>query len=307
MASSTKPAVTLKSLNLQDTLGNLFSLDALALILKLLVILVLGLIVVRLVAEVTRRLSRKNLSPRTSEILVKAVRYFGYLLVIINFAKTAGLDLTALLGAAGIAGIAIGFAAQTSVSNLISGLFLLTEKAYVVGDVLDVGGGIVGTVDSIDMLSVKLRTFDNRLVRIPNETLVKTNIINVTRYPIRRLNINLSITYRSDLEKTRALLLKAAGENPWVLKNPAPLFMVEGFGASGVDLFLGVWYAKDDYTDTKNSMLLEIKRSLDAERVAFAHQTVTVRREPDVGADAADAKERNDRLGAPIHRSRKKP
>mgnify|MGYP000961946794 CR=1 FL=1 len=227
--------------------------------------------------------------------------------MIINFAKTAGLDLTALLGAAGIAGIAIGFAAQTSVSNLISGLFLLTEKAYVVGDVLDVGGGIVGTVDSIDMLSVKLRTFDNRLVRIPNETLVKTNIINVTRYPIRRLNINLSITYRSDLEKTRALLLKAAGENPWVLKNPAPLFMVEGFGASGVDLFLGVWFVKDNYADTKNSMLLEIKRSLDAERVAFAHQTVTVRREPDVGADAADAKERNDRLGAPIHRSRKKP
>jgi len=141
-------------------------------------------------------------------------------------------------------------------------------------------------------------------VRIPNETLVKSNIINVTRYPIRRLNINLSITYKSDLEKARALLLKASAENPWVLKNPAPLFMVEGFGASGVDLFLGVWYAKDDYTDTKNSMLLEIKRSLDAERVAFGHQTVTVRREPDVGADA---KARNDRPGAPVHRSRKKP
>jgi small-conductance mechanosensitive channel len=276
MEESTQAAPAIKSFKLAEIIGNIFTLSTLTLVLKLLAILVLGVIAVRIVVGIIRRLSRKSLAPRTSDILVKASRYFGYFLIAISLAETAGLDLSALLGAAGIVGIAVGFAAQTSVSNLISGLFLLTEKAYAVGDVLDVGGGIVGIVDSIDMLSVKLRTFDNRLVRIPNETLVKSNIINVTRYPIRRLNISISITYQDDIEKARSLLFAAAKANPWVLKNPAPFFMMEGFGASGIDLFFGVWFAKDDYVDMKNSILLEIKHSFDSGGVAFAYQTLTV-------------------------------
>lgn len=276
MAGLIPATQTLKNQKITESLNSLFSLDSLWLILRLVGVLALGLIVIRIAVGIVRRLTRKTLSPRTSEIFVKLTRYLGYFLVAVNVAKAAGLDLSALLGAAGIAGIAIGFAAQTSISNLISGVFLLTEKAYAVGDVLDVGGGIVGIVDSIDMISVKLKTFDNRLVRIPNETLVKSNIINITRYPIRRLNIDISITYKDDIELARRLLLETAEANPWVLRNPSPFFIVNGFGASGVDLFLGVWFAKDDFVDTKNSMLLEIKRRFDEEKVEFAFQTLTV-------------------------------
>jgi len=276
MEVSKQPVPILESLKLQDVVNSLFSLNALWFVLRLLGVLALGLVIIRLSVGIVRRLSRKRLSPRTSEILVKAVRYSGFFIVAVNIANMAGFDLSALLGAAGIAGIAIGFAAQTSVSNLISGIFLLTEKAYAIGDVLDVGGGIVGSVDSIDMLSVKLKTFDNRLVRIPNETLVNSNIINITRFPIRRLNINLSITYQDDIEKARGILLETAEANPWVLRSPAPFFIVEGFGASGIDLFFGVWFSKDDFVDTKNSILLEIKRRFDAQGVGFAYQTLTV-------------------------------
>ncbi len=276
MQGSTPASLNLDNLKLKESLGNLITLEALGTALKLAGILVLGLVVVRIAVGVTRRLTRKTVSPRTSEILIKLVRYTGFFLVAVNLANAAGLDLSALLGAAGIAGIAIGFAAQTSISNLISGIFLLTEKAYAVGDVLDVGGGTVGIVDSIDMLSVKLKTFDNRLVRIPNETLVKSNITNVTRYPIRRLNINVSVTYRDDIEKARRILQEAADANPWILRSPGPLFLVEGFGESGVNLFFGVWFAKDDFVDAKNSMYIEIKKRFDREKVDFAFQTLTV-------------------------------
>ena len=160
MQGSAPVVRALDNLNLRKSLDDLITLEALGTALKLAGILVLGLIVVRVAVAVTRRFSRKTLSPRTSELLVKFVRYTGFFLVAVNLANAAGLDLSALLGAAGIAGIAIGFAAQTSISNLISGIFLLTEKAYAVGDVLDVGGGTVGVVDSIDMLSVKLKTFE---------------------------------------------------------------------------------------------------------------------------------------------------
>jgi len=276
MQGSIPASLTLDNLKLKESLGNLITLEALGTALKLAGILVLGLVVVRIAVGITRRLTRKTVTPRTSEILIKLVRYTGFFLVAVNLANAAGLDLSALLGAAGIAGIAIGFAAQTSISNLISGIFLLTEKTYAVGDVLDVGGGTVGIVDSIDMLSVKLKTFDNRLVRIPNETLVKTNITNVTRYPIRRLNINISITYSDDIEKARRVLMETADANPWILRSPTPFFIVEGFGESGVNLFFGVWFAKDDFVEAKNSIHIEIKRSFDEEGIEFAFRTVTV-------------------------------
>ena len=269
-------ASILENLKIREGLAGIFTPNALWTVLRLVGILVLGLVIVRLLVGLTRKIARNRLSPRTSEVAIKFVRYVGFFLVAINVANAAGLDLSALLGAAGIAGIAIGFAAQTSVSNLISGLFLLTEKAYAVGDVLDVGDGVVGIVDSIDLMSVKLRTFDNRLVRIPNETLVKSNITNITRYPIRRLNINISITYQDDIEKARRILLEATEANPWLLRSPAPFFIVEGFGASGVDLFLGVWFAKENYANAKNTILLDIKKRFDKGKVSFAYQTLTV-------------------------------
>ncbi len=276
MGGSEKAAPFLKDLKLKDTLDNLLTLEALWAALKLLGILAASLIAVRLAVVIVRKVSKNRLAPRSSQILEKAVRYLGYTLVAVNAANAAGFDLSALLGAAGIAGIAIGFAAQTSVSNLISGLFLLTEKAYAVGDVLDVGGGTVGSVDSIDLLSVKLRTFDNRLVRIPNETLVKTNIINITRYPIRRLNINIAIPYQEDIARARQALLDCADANPWVLRNPEPFFIVEGFGANGINLFLGVWFAKENFVDVKNTVLMDIKRRFDKDRIKFVYQTLTV-------------------------------
>jgi small-conductance mechanosensitive channel len=96
-------------------------------------------------------------------VLRKLIRYLGVAFVIV-----VALNLGAILGAAGVAGIAIGFAAQTSLSNIISGFFLIGERPFELGDVIEIDG-ISGTVDTIDLLSLTLRTFDNRSVRIPTK------------------------------------------------------------------------------------------------------------------------------------------
>ncbi|MDR1929214.1 MAG: mechanosensitive ion channel family protein, partial [Treponema sp.] len=119
----------------------------------------------------------------------KAARYTGFAIALLYIFKSAGIDITAILGAAGVAGIVLGFAAQTSVSSLISGFFLMSEKPFTRGDTVKVGD-ITGIVLSADFLSVKLKTLDNLFVRIPNETLIKSNLINVTRFPIRRLDLS---------------------------------------------------------------------------------------------------------------------
>ena len=152
-------------------------------------------------------------------IVRKGIFYTGAFIILITVLRLMGFKLTALLGAAGIAGIAIGFASQTSISNIISGLFLISEKPFAVDDVIKVGD-TMGIVLSIDLLSIKIRTFDNLYIRIPNEKIIKEELINVTRFPIRRLNIDISVSYKEDLSKVKGILMEIARNNPYCLENP---------------------------------------------------------------------------------------
>ncbi|MFT6270035.1 MAG: small-conductance mechanosensitive channel [Alphaproteobacteria bacterium] len=123
--------------------------------------------------------------------------------------KELGFDLSVVLGAAGIFSVAIGFASQTSASNLISGLFLMMERPFSVGDIIRVES-TTGEVISIDLLSVKIRTFDNLFVRIPNESRIKTQVTTLTRFPIRRADLQIGIAYKEDIERVKEILNNVA-------------------------------------------------------------------------------------------------
>jgi small-conductance mechanosensitive channel len=265
----------LRLLDMDEILGKIFNLESATRAIQIALMVLIGLIVVGIIVTLIKKLSGKRMDSRTGGFIVKTVQYAGFALILINAFKIAKIDLSALLGAAGIAGIALGFAAQTSVSNFISGIFLMYEKTFAEGDIVTVDD-TTGVVHSIDTLSVKLMTFDNRFVRIPNETLIKTNVINVTRFPLRRLNIKLTVTYDTDIERARKILMETAAANPGVLRKPDPFFMVQSFGANGIDLFLGVWFANSDWEQANNGMYLEIKKNFDAAGIEFAYPTMTI-------------------------------
>lgn len=202
----------------------------------------------------------------------KAVLYGGFLFIALSLIRELGFSISGLLGAAGVAGVAIGFAAQTSLSNFISGLFLMAEKPFVVGDIISVGG-TTGAVLSIDTLSVKLRTFDNKMVRIPNETIIKTETTTATRFPIRRVDLNVGIAYKEDIARVRALMLDVAHRNPMVLEDPEPLVNMAGYGSSSIDLLFVVWCVKTDFLKVKNAMFEQVKKRFDEEgvEIPFPH------------------------------------
>ena len=179
------------------------------------------------------------------------------------------------MGAAGIAGIAIGFAAQTSISNIISGLFLISEKTFEVGNLIQ-SGNTTGTVMSIDLLSIKIRTLDNKLVRIPNESIIKNELVNITKFPIRRVDLKISVAYKEKIEKVREILINIAKNNPHCLDNPEPLFLFKEFGDSGLEILFGVWISKTDYVELKNSIMIEIKNRFDEERVEIPFPHVSL-------------------------------
>lgn len=232
------------------------------------VAVVLILVIAKLLELAVGRTVKGHISDQAAMVIRKAIRYTAFVIVIMTVFNRMGLDLSALLGAAGIAGIAVGFAAQTSVSNIISGVFLISEKSFSVGDVINVSD-VTGIVEAVDLLSIKIKTFDNRFVRIPNETLIKTNVVNVTRYPIRRMDVTVSVSYGDDLEKALAVLRSVAQGNVYALDNPEPLVVISQFGASGIDILCGFWFEKSDYLALKNSMMIDIKRRFEAEGLSI--------------------------------------
>lgn len=276
--------------------GELFSVNTVILIIRVSISVVLGLIIVGLVVSLLKRFTKKRLNARSGGLVVKIAQYLGFAFIAINALDAAQVNLSALLGAAGIAGVALGFAAQTSVSNFISGFFVISEKLFVLGDVISIDG-TSGLVYSIDAMSIKLRTFDNQLIRIPNETLIKSNVANITRFPIRRLNMNILFTYDCDIERIKTVLMDIAAKSPNALKNPAPAFMVTGFKDSGVGIFFGVWYATNEWFDGNNDMYIAVKKRLDAEGIEFAFPTMTIHPKPVAGSKPAKiVKSRRDKV-----------
>lgn len=238
-------------------------------------ILVFGLAIVLFVSRLAGKALRQQFSAHHRLLTQKAVLYVGIVLVICTTLIHLQVNLTAVLGAAGIITVAVGFAAQTSLSNLISGLFLLGERPFEVGDLIVVNG-TRGVVLSIDLLSVKLRTPDNLYVRMPNETLIKAEVTTITRFPIRRMDINVGVAYKEDVAKVARVLREVVDANPHGLIEPEPLILFKDFGASSLDFLIGVWFEKSKFLSLKNSIMREIKERFDAEgiEIAFPHLTV---------------------------------
>jgi small-conductance mechanosensitive channel len=234
----------------------------------------LGLVLGRLAGNGLARLFGGEDAQRT--MILRRVTFYGVAgLFTASALMELGFDLGVLLGAAGILTVALGFASQTSASNVISGLFLLGERPFSVGDVIRVAG-TTGEVLSVDLLSVKLRTFGNLFVRIPNETMIKSEVTNLRRFPIRRLDLLVGVAYKEDLRRVRDVLMEVADRNPLCLEEPAPIIIFQGFGDSSINHQLSVWAATENYLELRNSIPLDIKEAFDEHgiEIPFPHRTL---------------------------------
>lgn len=212
------------------------------------------------------KFSKTRFGDHSGTIIQKAIFFTGLVVVVATILLEFGFDLKAILGAAGIASVAIGFAAQSTLSNFISGLFLYGERPFILGDVIKVGD-TTGVVLAIDLLSVKLRQFDNQYVRIPNETMFKTQVTTITKFPIRRFDIAVGVSYKEDVDHVIRALQAVADENPLSLTDPAPVIIFNGFGDSSLNFTLGAWCERSQFLALKNSLTRDVKIKFDAEGI----------------------------------------
>lgn len=213
-------------------------------------------IIYRIVRRTVSRRAAVKMQPHNAMIVNKTVSYVFYVLIAMYILSLFGVDLSAIWGAAGVAGLAIGFAAQTSVSNLISGVFVLSDKTLKVGDYISVGGES-GIVDTIGLLSIKIHTLDNQLIRIPNSTIINSNLMNYSQYPLRRFVFDIPVSYEADMEKELETIRKVPDRCPSVLKDPEPAIFYDGFG-DVISLKMAVWFNRSDLAKVKNEVYTEI-------------------------------------------------
>lgn len=244
-------------------------------IVKATLILVIGLIVSKIISSVSGRLVTSKLGSHMGSVTKNIVLYVFVLATIIAFLGVFEIDITGVLAAAGIVGIVIGFAAQTSVSNIISGFFLIADKPFEIGEAIEMDGQ-AGYVLDISLLSTRIRTFDNRYLRIPNSTVANAQIVNLSRYEIRRLDIQVGIAYKENIEKVLGILNSVIKSNENVLIEPEPLININRFGESSIDLEIRVWIQRSALFTAKTELIKGIKHAFDEAGIdiPFPHRTL---------------------------------
>lgn len=218
-------------------------------------------IIYRVVKGIVKKRLTVSMKPALAQGISKAISYVFYVLMVMYVLGLFGINLGAVWGAAGIAGVAIGFAAQTSVSNLISGLFVVTDKAMKIGDFIEVDG-VSGTVDAISFLSVRVHTADNQLVRIPNSLIINSKLKNYATYDYRRHVFEFSVDYSSDLDKTLEAIRQVPARCPTVVTDEGhePAVWYVALGESGITMNLIVWCKRTDFFQTKNDVCVNVAK-----------------------------------------------
>ena len=256
-------------------LSNYFNPATIDKFVRIIFILIFGVGSIHLISFLVRRSLRKQLSKQSMMLVIRTIVYTGYIGLVLIIVREMNYDLTALFGAAGVVGIIIGVASQTSIGNIISGLFLVGEKSFELGDVVRIGDK-TGTVYSIDLLSIKVKTFDNVLIRIPNQSVISSELTNVTKFPIRRLDFQVGVAYKEDLRKVKTVLENVARNNPLCLEEPEPVIIFKEFSESSINITFAVWFEKANYLAVKNSVFIEIKEAFDREgiEIPFPHVSI---------------------------------
>jgi len=253
------------------------------------VVMLFASILARFITVNVRRTLIDRMKRDQLEILLKII-YFGILIIaFISVSPSIGIKLSGLLVAGGIAGIVIGFASQSIVSNLISGLFLIWEKPIKIGDQINVDG-VSGFVEDIHIMSTIVRTYDGLYVRIPNERVFTSSITNYVANPVRRFEYTIGIRYADDAERAIEIIRRIIDEHPFALKHPEPAVFVDSLGESSVNIVAKIWAPSSEWYSVKMDLLWKIKKELENNgiEIPFPQRVIWFANQPDFQSQQKD-------------------
>lgn len=208
----------------------------------------------------SRAMSRFSTTIRT--FLGHTIAVALYILVCLLGASVIGFDISALGALIASAGLTIGLALQGGLSNIAGGVTLVGLKPFEVGDYIE-ANGVSGTVTDIAIFYTTITTGDNKKIVVPNGSLSNSVIVNYSSNDTRRLDLTFGISYNTDLDLAKKVLLSCAKLDDRILTDPAPVVYITAHGDSAISIQLRVWVRKENYWDVNFAMIEQVKRSFD--------------------------------------------
>ncbi|MDP4120788.1 MAG: mechanosensitive ion channel [Bacillota bacterium] len=197
------------------------------------------------------------------------------IVVIITAVAQLGVNVTSIVAALGVAAVTVGLALKDSMSNIASGILIIINKPFRVGDYLQFEN-LEGTVYKIEIMNTYLKTFDNKEVIIPNSRLTANNIINYTARAERRLDLHFLIRYNDDISIFKKLLNEIIIQENRILKDPKPFVGVDELNDDGVRMIVKVWCKLDDYWDVNYAMQEKVIIALEANGFTRPYRQITI-------------------------------
>lgn len=230
-------------------------------ILLALIVFTIGVLVGYLLRVLVYRGSIKIMPVYISSALSRIIYYVIIVLAVLSALQIMGVDLTGFIIAGGILGIILGFALQSIVANLVSGLFLYWERPFKPGDVVEIGDTI-GVVSDITIMSTRIIGLDGVVVRIPNDKVFTSTIRNITAKPAKRIEFTIGIAYKEDAEKAYEVLRRVVEDHPLILVEPKPEIFVEELADSSVNIKVRVWVPSREWIRVKRELLWKLKKAI---------------------------------------------
>jgi small conductance mechanosensitive channel len=239
-------------------------------IISFVVIVVVSLILASILGRLTRRAVavNKKCSDLLKDFLVNIVRKIVLIIGLVVALSMLGVNVGPLVGGIAALGFIIGFALQGTLGNFAAGLMILLHRPYDVGDVVNTAG-IVGTVQSMNLNTTTIKTFDNQVVVVPNGSIWGDNITNVTGSDTRRVDLVFGIGYSDDIGKAQGILEDIVKSHPLVLEEPAPNVKVHELGDSSVNFICRPWTQTSNYWTVYWDITRQVKERFDAEGVTI--------------------------------------
>lgn len=232
-------------------------------------VLIIGLYVISIIANITKKLMLASKVDATlTPFVLSLTTWILKLLLFISVASMVGIATTSFIAVLGAAGLAVGLALQGSLSNFAGGVLLLIFKPYKVGDLIE-SQGHLGIVKEIQIFNTILTTFQNKTIILPNSSVSNNAIVNVSANGQVRVDLEIGISYDSDIDTAKEVLLEMMNNHPKVLKDPAAAIGVNALADSSVNLLMMPWCNCEDYWDIYFGIQENAKKALDNNKITI--------------------------------------
>lgn len=241
-----------------------------------LLVLFIGMMLAKALMKIIKRtLKRTTIDPTAGSFLTSVISVLLYVIVAVIVLSVLNVPMDSIVTVIGTAGLAIGLALQDSLANVAGGFLIMFTKPLKVGDLVKFGD-VTGTVKSVGILQTQLVLGDQTVVFIPNGQVAESVIVNYSEKEMRRLDLEIGISYDADFEKAKQVIAELIQAHPLAAEDPAPLVRVGRFDDSAVVLFVKVWTANDHYWDLHYDMHEQIKKAFDANGISMPYPQVDV-------------------------------